>query len=336
MAGPIHLPNYYTSNGNLFAEGTDEILQNEARQATAVVLSMINQNDQARAEVENWAKQSAAASAESAYIFTAVTIDTLDNPWFWLSMYSLSHRPFYVPSGPIYGSEGCCTGGGCTGGGCSGMDGDSCKAILLVIAIGILVAAFVASLGLTVKHGMDADEARSRANELKQMYREAQDERIQKIYGKIFWEQSKEFASQTLKTTFTATATAGVGFLTVSAVFALYAILNSSPMSPYATLFAIAGGGAIGGSLLGHAVRGTTLQLRKGRDLRVLHELYNEIMNLEAPHPYRILAETSQQNATLTVGEYRYIKEGTHFRKEKIIESPSMYADYVNFAVGSH
>jgi len=343
MISATQVGGYYTLSGNLYAEGTDARLQNEARQATAVVISMINQNDKARREVSKWAESTAVASAETAYIFTAVTLDTLTEPWFWLSMHLMT-RPTSFGAGGMHAGGGCCSPGSCSGGGC---DGDGCKAALLILAIGILVAAFVASVGLTVKHGMDAEEARKKANEIKQLRQEARDERVQQIYGKIEWEQNKEWASQTLKTTFTATCAAGVGFLTVSACFALYAVLNRSPMSPYATLFAIVGGAGVGGGLAAHTIRGIVLQARKGRDLEILHELYNDIMGLEAPHPYRILAETGQDQATLIVGEYLYIKNGETFRKEHLgplpayvtpsappaYELPPAYDNYEQYAV---
>lgn len=328
---------YYISNGNLFVDGTEENLQNEARLATAVVLSMIKQNDRACREVANWAKDSTLVAAETAYVFTAVTLDTLTDPWFWVSMHLATTRPIYFGPAPIHAGGGCCSPGGCSGSG-GGCDGDSCKAVLLIIAIGILVAAFVASVGLTVKHGMDADEARRKVNEIKQMYRESQDQRVKAIFGKIAWEQNKEFASQFLKTTFTATGAVGVGFLTVSAIFALYAVLNGVPVSPYATTFAIAGGAGVGGCLAGHVVRGVSLYTRQGHDLEILEELYKDIMRLEAPHPYRVLAQTGQENATVVVGDYRYIKQGENFRKEKIasseLSSESPYADYVNYVFG--
>ncbi|MCC5832002.1 MAG: hypothetical protein JJU12_03045 [Chlamydiales bacterium] len=325
-----NVPGYYTSGGNLFVDGTDESLQNEARQATAVVLSMIKQNDRAFREVENWAKKSTQATAETAYVLTAVTLDTLTDPWFWLSVH-VATRPVYFGPAPLGPSGGCCGPSDCSGGGC---DEDSCKAALLIMAIAILVAAFAASVGLTVKHGMDADEARRKADEIKQLYRESQDQRVKTIYSKIAWEQNKEYASQFLKTAFSAAGAAGVGFLTLSSIFALCAVLNGVAVSPYATTFALAGAAAVGGSLVGHTVRGVALLGSEQRDLEFLHDLFNDIMSLEAPHPFRILAEGNEINATMNVGEYRYIKEKENFRREKIEDdTDSIYADYVNFIV---
>jgi hypothetical protein len=318
MLNTQQLNGYYTSEGYLFADQVDKNFQEEAKIATAVVLSMINQH-QANRQVVDWASER--SESTNAPLIQAVTHDALSNPWFWVSMASFRHHPTYFGMHRMHRVSGCCSNTNC--------DADSCKVFLLVIAIGILVAAFVASVGLTIDQGMKADEARKQLDEIKSLKKNRiQDERVKQIFSKISVVQNKEFANKVLKTAFSATLSVGVGFLTVSAIFALYAVYNGVPYSPYTLLFAKAGGIGAGLSLLGGLTHAATKDRKK---IEMLKDLYNNIMDLDTPHPYKLLESTGQENATLVVGDYIYIKKKDHYSKSKFDETTirPAYPNYV-------
>ncbi len=313
MVVPTQIPGYCESGLNLYRDGTAQSLQDEARHATAIVFEMISQNGQAAQEVRTWAANSPGTSKRTAYAFTAAVIDTVTNPWFWIAT---MHRP---PSPLVTSAGGCCNPSGCCSGG--GNSSKRVKALFLMATIGVLFAAFLAAGHLAVKHGSDAVNAKRKADEIKNRHKNANDPRVQTIYSKIAPEQNKEVVSQSLKALFTGTGAVGVGCLTISAMIALYAVLNHIPVASSAKTFLIAGGAATGASLAAHVVRGVTLQAQQEREVRILNGLFNEIIKLEAPHPFMLLALTDEENADLPIGNILYTKRGQRFERREITES---------------
>lgn len=335
----IQLSQYHISNGRIYQnEGLSEQVQELAWEAMPFVSCMIRENQELRNRIERGhydyeTAQMGELMADTALCFSAVVFDTVTDPWFWMTMHLSSYPSFYHSSPSGYGSCGSSPDVSC--GSC---DGDGCLAIILVIAISILVACVAVGIGFTVKHGADAEKARKKLNEIKSFQRQAhnlrqENERIYTIYQKICSLQRKEWESQSLKTIFTATITLGLSFLTTSAIIALYGIFMSMPVSPSATYFAIAGGLAVFGGLGAHAIRSGTLQRSKNKKAEKLISLLIDLHQL-APHPYRILAETRQNQAILRIGTVCFIKNGDRFTKEEADNTPEhYYSDYANIII---
>lgn len=305
---------YYNRNGKLYrVNGDSEAIQDQKRKATVAVMALINQNEAARAQVNEWSQNATQNSQMAAYVVTAITLDTVTDPWFWIAMHVMTRPTHFGAIGG--GGCNCCSINDLS---CSGGSGssDSCCILALIVAIGILVAAVVATVWATVSHASDAEEARKSVDEIKEMMLDEQAQEVQHVFNRILSMQRGEWASHSLKTVFTAVGAGGATLLTATAIIALIAVIEGVPVPSYASLIALYGGGMAGGALAAHAFRAIYLEVRKSRDLELLRQLYNDALQLGSVHPFEILAEQNQENATLLFGGHTFIKQGQIFTKE--------------------
>ncbi len=308
MPAAIHtLEGYVVENNHLFFEDKDRNQQLEAQRAQAVVLAMLDQNEQVRVRI---------ASEQRVIDDDPVRYSLITDPWFWVTLH-LASRPTHFQYHGGY-NEGCY--------GPQDLRGESqSEAAVLVIAIAVLVCAFVVSCIFTAKHGKEAEKAHQRAREIENYYNSAQDEAVKNIFERALKIQTREWKSQALKTTFTATATIGVVCLTIAAIFALHATLGAAPVSPHAAPLLLAGTTLFASAMVAHGVRSALRENAIDRDYTELNALFEEAIRLHVANPFHILQECHSDRAFIEIGQYRYVKEIGSFapyRRENLDSQP--------------
>lgn len=297
----VTVAGYYTQNGVLFKESSDALLQAETYKAKSLASALILSNHRARAEI-----QRVPLSTPSRIIH-----DPLTDSWFWFNMYSFSsHSHFHPPTygGYVGGCGGC---GSCSGG---GGGGDGCVIILLVLAIAALVAAIVIAAGFVVVQGIDADKARQKINEISQLQQEVSSEKTEAVYERMLLILQEQHTDKSLKTTFTALITVGLGLLTVSACLALYAVLHHLPYPPLVQNLAIAGGSAAGAGLIAHGIRSIVHSAREQNRRTQYQELISAVKNLGShmTHPYEALKSIPTEKVYIQFNGMIFSREGEH------------------------
>ncbi|MCH9626683.1 MAG: hypothetical protein S4CHLAM2_03110 [Chlamydiales bacterium] len=280
---------YYTRNGILYRNNETEDNQDAVRRATACTCALIAKNAPARQATYSWA-------AANNRTFYPILSDTIANPWFWVLA-----MPRHSPRYHGYPNSGCSS---CSAPG----DGEGCAAVALIIAIIALASLCIVATGFTIYQGVEAEKERRLLREIEACGRVIQGDELQTTLRNLASYQREEWISQSSATFFSATVAAGLGCLTVSAAFALYGILNATPISAYATIFAVAGGSVTSVGLAGHLVRYLVARQRQEHKIALLKNVYLQLERQDLPHPYKLLDELEGEGIALVINGKTFLK----------------------------
>jgi hypothetical protein len=282
---------YFISNQILYKAGDGEEEQLQATKAISTAAALIQKNEDACDKVK-------ARDNQLDYCLGS----SHNNSWFWLNMYVLTTPP----DGGL--GVGCC--GGCSGGG-SGSEA------LLIIAIVALAIAILISLGFTIYQSAKAENTRKNITEVENLLGSASIQEVKEAYQTMHEILKDEHVDQSLQATFTATIMAGLGLLTVSAAFALYAVLHNIGCSSWTKIFAIAGGATTGAGLLAHCIRPIVQNCRQEKHLQKYNNLIDQIEKLNPLllHPYEVFKEVQEAKAYFVFQKNIFAKNEAHYSR---------------------